>query len=153
MLLAMKRTIIITDLTRFRDETIVCIAGIDRRTGECIRPMPYPKIAWCKKLNILPGAILTGDFTASTDRCGPHQEDCRYANLTFLGPCSSSDFRNLLVSSLFATVEEGFEKTFELSQKHIPVGHPVKRSIITIAMSPAHVSIVADSYKPGRIKW
>jgi hypothetical protein len=33
--------IIITDLTRFSNTKIVCIAGINIKTNECIRPLPY----------------------------------------------------------------------------------------------------------------
>ena len=33
--------IIITDFTRFSNPKIVCTAGIDLTTGQCIRPMPY----------------------------------------------------------------------------------------------------------------
>jgi hypothetical protein len=148
----MNRTLIITDLTRFADKTIVCIAGIDRGNAECVRPMPYLATSRCKELGILPGTILSGQFLASPDRNGPHQEDCQYANLTFRGPCSSSDFRQLLMSSLSATVEEGFEVALEPNQKHIPEGHPVKRSIITIATAPADVKIVTDTFKPGKIR-
>jgi hypothetical protein len=58
--------IIITDLTRFANKDIVCIAGINPKTNECIRPMPYIERASCEKLNILPGAIIEGDFTPCT---------------------------------------------------------------------------------------
>ncbi len=47
--------IIITDLTRFSKKDIVCIAGINPESGECIRPMPYIKTERCKELGILPG--------------------------------------------------------------------------------------------------
>jgi hypothetical protein len=57
----MKRTIIVTDLTRFTRPDIVCTAGIDITTGECVRPMPYIKTDECKRLKILPGAMLSGD--------------------------------------------------------------------------------------------
>ena len=52
--------IIITDLTRFANKDIVCIAGINPETNECVRPMPYIKKASCKTINILPGAIIEG---------------------------------------------------------------------------------------------
>lgn len=37
----MQRQIIITDLTRFKNEEIVCTAGIDYNAKKCIRPLPY----------------------------------------------------------------------------------------------------------------
>lgn len=148
----MRRTLIVTDLTRFRNREIVCIAGADRSDGECIRPMPYLKIATCRKLSILPGAILSGRFTPSRDREGPHQEDCCYRKLKFKGPCTSSEFKTALEYGLFDSVEAGFEIAMEDGQKHIPFGHAVNRSIITISTSPRAVEIVESSFEPGKIK-
>lgn len=147
----MKREIIVTDLTRFRNQEYVCTAGIDRLTGECIRPMPYLKTARCKELNVLPGAILTGHFTVSREREGPHQEDHNYVNLACKGRCSASEFKTVLQQGLFKSVEEGFESELSGVQKHIPFGRPVHRSIITISVMPASIAILADSSKPGRI--
>ncbi|MEZ4693859.1 MAG: hypothetical protein R2837_07675 [Aliarcobacter sp.] len=48
--------IIITDLTRFSNPAIVCIAGINIATNECIRPLPYIATDECLRLNILPGS-------------------------------------------------------------------------------------------------
>lgn len=148
----MKRTIIVTDLTRFSNQKIVCTAGIDTTTGECIRPMPYLKDSECKRLKILPGAILTGDFTPSRNLSGPHQEDNICHNLKFAGPCTAKQFKKVLVESCFQSVEKGFEIKLPADQKFLPAGHPVKRSIITIAVAPRDVKIVEDSFKPGKIK-
>jgi hypothetical protein len=148
----MKRQIIVTDLTRFSNKTIVCTAGIDSHTGECIRPMPYLKSTKCAELNILPGAILSGEFTPSSDRDGPHQEDCIYSKLSLEGACSSAEFKRALKRGLFDSIEEGFEISLEDRQKHIPFGHDVGRSIITISVSPEHIQIVEDEYNPGKIK-
>ena len=94
----MKRSIIITDLTRFKPgNPDVCTAGIDRTTGECIRPMPYLKFTKCVELGILPGGILTGEFGLTANRTAPHTEDCNYQKLTFDGPCSGEEFRKVLV--------------------------------------------------------
>lgn len=147
-----RRRIVVTDLTRFQNREIVCTAGVDTKNGECIRPMPYLKSAECKRLNILPGAVLSGDFTPSTSRDGPHQEDYRHANLRFEGPCNSAEFKEALQTGLFSSVEEGFEISLEDNQKHIPLGHSVSRSIVTIAADPRDVQIVEDSFRPGKIK-
>ena len=56
--------IIITDLTRFTNPDIVCTAGINPATNECIRPLPYLPTNKCRRLNILPGAIIKGTFVA-----------------------------------------------------------------------------------------
>lgn len=149
----MKRQIIITDLTRFKEgNPNVCIAGIDRKTGECIRPMPHLTSAVCRHLRIQPGGILSGDFESSAEQGDPHQEDCHHQNLMFDGPCSSEEFRTVLAGSCFPCIEEGFEVSLPFGEKVIPKHHPVRRSIISLQVSPWSVSIIEDSYKPGRIK-
>jgi len=84
--------IIITDLTRFANKDIVCIAGINPETNECIRPMPYIQKPSCQKLNILPGAIIEGNFTPRACTA-PHNEDRNRAKLKFFGPCTSGEFK------------------------------------------------------------
>ncbi|HUT46162.1 MAG TPA: hypothetical protein VMX36_07730 [Sedimentisphaerales bacterium] len=148
----MNRIIIVTDLTRFHKPEIVCTAGINEDSGECIRPMPYLALSECRRLNVLPGAKLSGDFTPSPDRTGPHQEDYSYKKLKYLGPSSSSEFKNALRQGLYGSVEEGFEVTLKDNQKHIPIGDEVQRSIITVSISPSEIKIIEDSYKPGKIK-
>jgi hypothetical protein len=56
------RKIIITDFTRFSKKEILCTAGIEVGTDECIRLMPYLQTSKCRELNMLPGVILTGNF-------------------------------------------------------------------------------------------
>ncbi len=73
--------IIITDLTRFSNPDIVCIAGIDTKTNECIRPLPYVQLASCKVNNILPGNVIKGDFTTKSPLENPHTEDHDYPNI------------------------------------------------------------------------
>src|SRR5438874_2564067 len=101
--------IIITDLTRFNNNVEVCTAGTDMATGKCIRPMPYLKTAMCADLNILPGAILSGDFKPKKGLRGPHQEDAEYSTLEFVGPCTSDEFESALCAGLYKSVEDGFE--------------------------------------------
>lgn len=148
------KKIIITDLTRFNNGDGVCTAGTDTESGLCIRPMPYLTGAMCKKLGILPGAILSGDFVPKNGLTGPHQEDATYTpeKLSFDGPSSSDDFKEALESGLHDSVEEGFEIELDDGQKHIPIEHRVKRSIITLAVDPKSVEIIEDRYKPGKTK-
>jgi hypothetical protein len=148
----MGRTIIVTDLTRFNDPSPVCTAGIDPKTGECIRPMPYLKSGHCKRLRISPGAILVGDFVRLRNVIGPHQEDHSCNNLQFSGSSTSEQFKNVLLKSCFSSVEAGFEIKLPPQQKFLPAGHPVQRSIITIAVVPRDLEIVPNKYKPGKIK-
>lgn len=145
-------TIIVTDLTRFNNQDIVCTAGIDMESGACIRPMPYLKASDCQRLNILPGAILSGEFTPSAKRQGPHQEDMDYKNLKFLGPCTAEDFRAALEMSLFPSVAAGFEMDFAVNQKCLPVEHKVARSIITIKVDNNNIEVLEDAYNPEKVK-
>ena len=144
--------IIITDLTRFSQPVDVCTAGTDVRSNVCIRPWPYLKMAYCIQLGILPGAILEGDFKRKAGLTGPHQEDAAYANLKFAGPCTADEFKGALNAGLFNSVEAGFEIKLGTGQKCVPINHPVKRSIITLAVNPRSIAIVEDGYKPGKIR-
>lgn len=144
--------IIITDLTRFSTAVDVCTAGTDMDTGKCIRPMPYLKMARCVELEILPGAILSGDFKTKSGLQGPHREDAEYSNLKFLGPCSSADFERALCAGLRGGIEQGFEIALKPGQKHVPPNHPVSRSIITIEVDPKSIEVVEDGFKPGKVK-
>lgn len=143
--------IIITDLTRFANQDIVCIAGVNPETNECIRPMPYIQKSSCQKLNILPGAIIKGDF--SPCHCEPpHTEDKNRENLKFLGPCSSDMFRNILQKTSSTSVEDGFGITLAPGQKHIPHDNPPSKSIITLQLRPRSLDIVEDGYNPGKLR-
>lgn len=144
--------IIITDLTRFSNREILCTAGIETDTGQCIRPMPYLNANTCKELNMLPGAILTGEFTKPQHVESPHVEDMNYSNLKYNGQCESEEFRNLLSGSAHRTIEEGFAVELEDRQKHIPRESEPERSLITIRVASHAVRIVQDQYNETKIK-
>ncbi len=142
--------IIVTDLTRFNNQD-VCIAGICPDTGACIRPLPYLSKARCLELNILPGAILAGQFTPR--RCSPpHGEDHSYKNLVFCGPCSSAAFRNILAESATESVEDGFSVRIPQGQKYIPTETPPNISIITLRIDPQGLQIVKDCYNDTKLR-
>jgi hypothetical protein len=147
-----RRRIVITDLTRFSNGQDVCIAGTDLTSGECIRPLPYLTAGVCQQLNILPGAILSGEFARTQNVVGPHQEDHSYSDLRFEGACSSEDFRQALEATLFNNVSDGFEINLTNGQKYLPQGHNVGRSIITLQIEPENIWLVEDAYNRGRIK-
>ena len=148
----MNRKIIVTDLTRFTNPGIVCVAGIDPDNGECIRPLPYLESRKRQELNILPGTILQGEFTALANREGPHQEDYQYSSLDFFGLCTSSEFNATLKLALYNSVGEGFQISLQPTQKLIPIGHPIMRSIITISTSPEDIEIVEGYDRPEKIR-
>lgn len=144
--------IIITDLTRFSRQDIVCIAGINPTTNECIRPLPYISSADCRRLNILPGAILDGNFVPKPCSA-PHTEDRSYqGQLTFNGPCSTEEFMSILKVTESPNVQEGFSTQIPFGQKYIPSNTPPQKSIVTISVNPMELSIVPDSFNPGKIK-
>jgi len=114
--------------------------------------MPYLRTTECVRLNILPGAILKGEFVPQKGLIGPHQEDARYSGLKVGGPSSSKEFRQALEAGLHESVAAGFEIKLQVGQKHVPVGHSVQRSIITIKVDPKSIKIIEDGYKPGKVK-
>ncbi|MEI7708452.1 MAG: hypothetical protein WCI90_09295 [Chlorobium sp.] len=144
--------IIITDFTRFSNPKIVCTAGIDLTNGQCIRPMPYLNAVFCKSENIVPGAILTGEFTPVQNLTAPHQEDMSYKNLSCMGPCTSSEFKLALHAGLCDSVENGFQIALADNQKHIPISHAIGKSIITIKIQPDKIEIVEGTYNQKKIK-
>lgn len=144
--------IIVTDLTRFSNTEILCTAGIDTDTGQVIRPMPYLKAATCAKLEILPGAILSGNFTSPDNLDSPHIEDMNYQNLTFNGPCSIEEFRAILADTSEDSIEAGFEVKLDDRQKHIPRNLAPMKSLITVRVNPHQVQIVQDGYDKTKIK-
>ncbi len=116
--------IIVTDLTRFSKDDIVCIAGIDVKSTQCVRPLPYIKKATCKKLKILPGAILEGKFTKPKSIDKPHIEDMHYEGLSFKGPCTSEEFESVLKATTYPSINEGFDGKIPAGTKVIPHDDP-----------------------------
>lgn len=143
--------IIVTDLTRFSKDDVVCIAGINEKS-QCIRPLPYIEKAACKKLKILPGAILEGDFTKPKSVDKPHTEDMHHGKLSFKGPCTSDEFESVLKVSLYPSINEGFDGKVPAGAKVIPPDTPPSRSIITIKLKPTQIEIVRNAFDPKSLR-
>jgi len=143
--------ITITDLTRFSNPEIVCIAGLDIKTGECIRPLPYIETKKCEELNILPGNIIEGNFTRVNAE-KPHTEDYNYDSLKRVGICGSDEFEEILKKDLVDTISNGFGYGFVEKGKVIPKEFAPNRSIITIKLSTSSIEIVKDRFKEGKIR-
>ncbi len=146
------KTYILTDLTRFSNPDMVCIALVDPETGECFRPLPYLTSKACSDLDIQPGAKISGELTLCRERHAPHIEDANYGNLKFAGASTAQEFRSVLEKTLSPDVSEGFGVVLENNQKHIPNDSFAQRSILTIAVDPRQITIHEDQYKPGKIK-
>lgn len=144
--------IIVTDLTRFSNEDVVCIAGIDVKSRQCIRPLPYIKKARWEKLKILPGAILEGKFTKPESIDKPHTEDMRHKDLSFKGPCTSEEFETALKATTYPSINEGFDEKIPAGAKVIPRDAPPSRSIITLKLKPAQVEIVRNAFNSKNLR-
>lgn len=143
---------IVTDLTRFKKDDIVCTAVIDMETGACLRPMPYLESEMVKKFNMHPGAIIEGEITLQHNAQNPHVEDADYQKLNYLGPATNHDFKAVLDQTLSPSIAAGFNVNFADGQKYIPVGEQAACSIVTVKISPSDLSIHEDNYNPGKIK-
>jgi len=146
---------IVTDLTRFKKgNPYVCIAGVDLKSKKCIRPMPYITMAECKRLEILPGTILEGDFTKPAVVLKPHVEDMNYKSpLRVKGPCTSEVFEEVLDATVYPEIRTGFDGKVPPNNKVIPPNDPPERSIITLKLKPKQIEIVRDRYDQEKIKF
>jgi hypothetical protein len=144
--------IIVTDLTRFSKDDVVCVAGIDVKSKQCIRPLPYIKKETCKNLKILPGAILEGNFTKPKRVDKPHTEDMHYEKLSFKGPCTSDEFEGVLKASLYPSINKGFDGNVPACVKVIPPDTPPSRSIITLKLKPTQIEIVRNAFDPKNLR-
>ncbi|MBI1821638.1 MAG: hypothetical protein HYR79_08010 [Nitrospirae bacterium] len=143
---------IVTDLTRFQNEDIVCVAGVDIKTKKCVRPLPYIEMEYCKKLNILPGAKIKGKLIKAKELKKPHLEDKNYSELEYEGPCSSVEFEDVLKNTTYDSINEGFEGKIPGSSKVIPHNDPPGRSIISLKLKPGQITIMRDGFNPEKIK-
>lgn len=144
--------IIVTDLTRFRRNDIVCLAGACRASGRCIRPQPYVAKSECERLKIWPGAILAGEFTPDAKAEAPHVEDHEYTSLSYKADCSCEEFREALERDLSDSIQDGFGVTLPEGQKYIPTQDAPARSIITVSIDPSQLSVVEDGYNKDKLK-
>ncbi len=142
--------IIITDLTRFKNQDLVCTAGV-AKDGTVIRPKPYLSSARCRELDIHPGGILIGDFTF-LNAAAPHVEDAAFKNLRFKKPESRDDFKAILELTCYPTMKEGFGTEIQNRQKCIPLERAAVRSLITIKVTPRNFSVSRCKFDTSKLK-
>lgn len=155
--LAMEQTamkeLIITDLTRFKNPDIVCIAATDPATGEFFRPQPYIPSETCKEYDLQPGTVITGELILQATAKQPHVEDSSWEELDPIGRCTKKQFQDVLELTLSDSISEGFDVEFtEQYQKHIEQEDAPECSIITIKIPPANFRILEDRFNEGKIK-
>lgn len=128
----MNRQIVITDVTHFKNEDKVCVAGVDINTGECLRPTSpgYLSKSHVQALNIKPSTVLSGEFQFLNSN-KPHCEDVFYKNLKFERLYSDDEFRKILENSLSENIENGFQVQSN-GQKCIHPSLNPQQSIITV---------------------
>jgi len=144
----MKDTIIITDLTRFKKEGKVCIAGYSQQQSKIIRPLFSEHIAdayldqkVCEQYNILPGTRLSGDFE-SMNHQSPHNEDHLVrGTLNVDTPATKEEFLVVLQETSRETLSLGFG--CPINDKVIPLGIVPSCSIVTLAINPDEIQLVA----------
>lgn len=143
--------IVVTDLTKFHNKDIVCLAGLNPVNCECIRPLPYLKCADCVDKQILPGVKLQGTYSQEQGKF-PHCEDRDCTLQTISGKYNYDDFCELLNETLSHSISSGFGVELKDGQKHISCDSPPNRSIVTVLLNIKRFEMVGDSYNPGRIK-
>ena len=138
----MTEEIIVTDLTRFKKDGQVCLAGYGLNSHLIIRPMPYLTQEECKQYSILPGTKLGSNFTRQPNAAPPHIEDHWHAEWCNYGNVSSLDFLNVLEETTYPSVAIGFGVVLPAKQKFIAPAQNPTRSLITIEVNPANIEIV-----------
>jgi hypothetical protein len=148
--------IVVTDLTRFANRDIVCVAGLDRQSGACVRPMKeasphYLPFAFVRDNQIQPGSVLESDFR-NLNGLAPHTEDSRCGEIRVLPPLSSEEFSAALGASAVETVAEGFGSNPQ--GRLYALNAPPLVSIITLRISHPQdqLRIVSDGYNKNKIR-
>lgn len=135
--------IIVTDLTRFNNQELLCMAGLTADGQTCIRPMrrerpSYLRYSECKEKSLIPGMVLEGNFEPVPGAEAPHVEDHHFDGLKIVRSCTSEEFEQVLQNSAVNTFQQGFGA--RLTDKVFRVAPP--RSIITLEIDPQQISIV-----------
>ncbi len=147
--------IVVTDLTRFQNKELLCLAGLTEDGQQCIRPLSATKPGYlsfelCKKLNILPGTILNGTFTTPRHIDAPHVEDMHYSNLKAVGAVNSTEFQAILEKSSTTSIKTGFGCSSKPTDKVLTT--PPAKSIITLKLDPKQFQVVQNKFDTETIK-
>lgn len=147
--------IVVTDLTRFQNKELLCLAGLTEDGEHCIRPLRAEKPGYltydqCKKSNILPGTILDGTFTKPKSLVAPHLEDRHFSGLKRLGAVDSDKFKAILEKSSTTSIKNGFGCDKQPTDKVLST--PPSCSIITLKLNPKQFHVVNSPYDTQTIK-
>jgi len=133
----MKTQLVITDVTRMQ-EGRVCVAGYDKDL-KCIRPvLPPPGIHESTLYSqgqpiVFPFAVVEYDLLQPTPH-PPHTEDVRYdpTSVRFIKRLEEGRHRNVLVKTLFPSVQALFEVSIQSDVGHYVMDGSGPRSLGTI---------------------
>ena len=138
---------LITDLTHFNKDGKVCLAAIHTETLQCIRPVPYVNLEFCRNNQALPGCVITGRYGPHA-AVAPHVEDVTNLELEIQGPSNWVLLKEILNQTLVQSLEEGFGGPID--GKSNPSDQPAKRSLITY--KPEKLRFEQSSYNPEKLK-
>lgn len=133
--------LVLTDLTRFKDNDSVCIALLDEDDCTCVRPLPYADRSFIAQNNIMPGMIVDATVIPLKEATAPHVEDCRFENDIWLNQVDEPTFMDVLERSAVNSVNEAFEGKITPKDRCVLVDDPCKKSIRTIRVDPLSLSI------------
>jgi hypothetical protein len=147
--------IVITDLTRFGNQNYLCVAGLTLDGKRCIRPLKnfdgknpaYLTYSGCKEHNVLPGTILSADYTQPQLIEPPHVEDSIIAGkIRVAGIASSEQFESVLEVSACGSISAGFGVSMNGIKKYSTQLQKPTRSIITLRVDPKSFQVFEDNY-------
>jgi hypothetical protein len=147
-----RRSIVITDLTRFKkDDATLCTAGIDLETGECFRPFPHLQKTFCRDHVILPGVVISACLSLIKVRTLPHSEDAFCKELKVERTLNSESFLEVLEGDAVSSIEEGFGMPLPHGEKHFPKESPPSISLMTLRVHPAQIHL-HQGIGPGTLR-
>lgn len=155
----MALSIIVTDLTRFHNQGLVCLAGINPDTGQCIRPFlmntgggtDYLNFQFVKARNIIPGSYLDTNFIPKPNSHRPHTEDHIIGSaLQTPGNATSEQFMRILDATSSTTIAAGFGSN--PVNKYFAMDRPPPISIFTLKLTNPRdqfLLTLTDRYGPA----
>lgn len=133
--------LVLTDLTRFKDNDNVCMALLDEDDCTCFRPLPYADRSFVQRKRIVPGMLVDATVIPDKDATAPHVEDCKFENEVWLNQADEPTFIDVLERSAVDSVSEAFEGKITPKNRCVPVDDPCQNSIRTVRVDPLSLSI------------
>ncbi|OEU66971.1 MAG: hypothetical protein BA863_16860 [Desulfovibrio sp. S3730MH75] len=133
--------LVVTDITRFKDNDNVCMALLDVENCTCYRPLPYATRELVVQKGIRPGMIVEATVLPITEATRPHVEDCHMVNDLWLEMMDDKSFKGVLEQTAFDSVSEAFNGVITSKKRCAPHDCPPEFSIKTIRVDPLSMSL------------